>query len=137
MSALAKAPTIIRKHIDNAIYKSIYEVKGRAQNATPVMTGALHDNWKETFRDFFGELQPMQPYAIYVHEGTGIYATSGTRAKKIPWVYKSQDGQFYTTRGQKATKFLQKGVDSAYPTIKSIFDRSLNDALEEIARASR
>ena len=44
-------------------------------------------------------------YAVYVHEGTGIYHPNGRRTK---WRYKSEyDGKWYTTRGMKANRFLK------------------------------
>ncbi|MDI1796975.1 HK97 gp10 family phage protein, partial [Staphylococcus aureus] len=39
-------------------------------------------------------------YSVYVEYGTGIYATKGSRAKKIPWSYKDANGKWHTTKGQ-------------------------------------
>jgi hypothetical protein len=50
------------------------------------------------------------PYAKYVHWGTGIYAEGpgGSKAKKIPWVYKDINGQFHTTSGQHADRWVEQ-----------------------------
>lgn len=50
------------------------------------------------------------PYAKYVHWGTGIYAEGpgGSKAKKVPWVYKDINGQFHRTSGQHADRWVAK-----------------------------
>jgi len=118
VSALGKAPTIVTKHINSAIEKSIYEVKQKSIYLTPVDTGKLarESNWRSDFRDMYGELEPMatnpygQKYAYWVHEGHQSYY---------------------------GTPFLRAGVETAMPTVRSIFGRSLNDALNEIAQQSK
>lgn len=50
-------------------------------------------------------------YAPYVHEGTGIYAVDGNGRKEVPWVYRTVDGKYHTTKGQKPNPFLQRAVD--------------------------
>jgi hypothetical protein len=50
------------------------------------------------------------PYAKYVHWGTGIYAEGpgGSKAKKIPWIYKDIEGHFHTTSGQHADRWVEQ-----------------------------
>lgn len=50
------------------------------------------------------------PYAKYVHWGTGIYAEGpgGSKAQKVPWVYKDIDGQFHQTSGQHADRWVEQ-----------------------------
>ena len=44
-------------------------------------------------------------YAVYVHEGTGVYHPNG---RKTRWRYRSEyDGKWYTTRGMKPNRFLK------------------------------
>lgn len=50
-------------------------------------------------------------YAIFVHEGTGIYAVD-SRAGKTPWTY-FKDGRYYTTYGQRPNRFLTRALDRA------------------------
>ena len=138
MSALAKAPTIVTKHINSAINKSIYEVKGRAQSVTPVgETGRLKDNWRTNFRDFFGELQPMQPYAYWVETGTDPHYIVPRTKRALFWPGAEHPVWSVKHPGTKAQPFLQTGVSSSMPVIKSIFDRALNDSLEEIAHLAK
>jgi HK97 gp10 family phage protein len=54
-------------------------------------------------------------YGIYVNYGTGIYASGpgGSSAKKIPWVYYSEElGRWVMTRGMRATHFFDKAMTS-------------------------
>lgn len=127
ISAMARSPITVQKHINTAINRSIYEVKSRTQSVTPVMTGRLRVNWQETFRNLYGELKSMQEYAIWVHEGH----------KQEPGRYVPAIGKRLKKSFVKGQPFLRQGVDSSMPMVRSIFDRSLNDALNEIAREAR
>lgn len=60
-------------------------------------------------------------YAIYVEFGTGIYATRGSSAKKIPWVYKNAWGEFVTTYGSPAQPFWLPAMDAGEAYFKSYF----------------
>lgn len=63
-------------------------------------------------------------YAVYVHEGTGKYATGGSGAKNIPWVYMGSDGKFHATSGMQPNRFLKKALQnhvSAYEKIAKSF----------------
>lgn len=43
-------------------------------------------------------------YAVYVHEGTGIYHPNGRRTK---WRYKDDKGKWHTTQGMPPNRFLK------------------------------
>lgn len=66
-------------------------------------------------------------YGVYHHEGTGIYAKNGNGRKDVPWKYKTADGKWYSTEGQKPNPFLQDAVDSNMGSILSHFKGVLND----------
>ena len=61
-------------------------------------------------------------YAPYVEAGTGIYATMGSRAKKIPWVYCDAAGNWHTTSGMTARPFLKPARDSNISAIMKCFE---------------
>lgn len=63
-------------------------------------------------------------YAPYVHEGTGIYARGGMGRKQVPWRYKTPDGKWHTTKGQKSNPFLLNALDSNRQKILNIFKRT-------------
>lgn len=62
-------------------------------------------------------------YSVYLEFGTGIYAEGpgGSRAEKIPWVYKNDYGEFVTTYGMPAQPFWFPSVDVAQKYFKNYF----------------
>lgn len=65
-------------------------------------------------------------YAPYIEYGTGIHATpegGGSRAKKIPWSYQDDAGDWHTTSGIKAQPFAEPGFQAATPKIKQLAER--------------
>lgn len=58
-------------------------------------------------------------YAIYVHQGTGLYAVEGNGRKEVPWVYKTADGKWHSTKGQKPNPFLRKALEEDVPKYSS------------------
>lgn len=62
-------------------------------------------------------------YSVYLEFGTGIYAEGpgGSRAKKIPWVYKNLDGEYVTTYGMPAQPFWFPSIDVAQKYFRNYF----------------
>lgn len=69
-----------------------------------------------------GAIGTNNEYAIYQHEGTGLYARGANGRQQVPWVYRTPDGKFHTTKGVKPTPFLQDAVDEVRPNILSYFE---------------
>lgn len=63
-------------------------------------------------------------YAPYVHEGTGIHAKAGRGRRSVPWRYKTPDGKWHTTKGQKPQPFLQEAVNETKEKLLSFFTLS-------------
>ena len=62
-------------------------------------------------------------HAPYIEAGTGIYATMGSKAKQIPWVYYNvKAGQFFTTEGMEAKPFLKPAVQNNLSAILKCFE---------------
>ena len=70
-------------------------------------------------RGFVGS---MSPHAVFVHEGTGLYAKDGNGRKDVPWVYRDEQGRFYTTSGQQPNQFLQDAIDANKDKILQCFE---------------
>lgn len=51
-------------------------------------------------------------YAVYYHQGTGLYAVNGDGRKEVPWHFIGPDGEWWHTKGQKPNPFLQDAIDS-------------------------
>ncbi|KIH69941.1 HK97 gp10 family phage protein [Salinicoccus roseus] len=62
-------------------------------------------------------------WAVFLEFGTGIYATGpgGSRAKKLPWTYKGDDGKWYTTYGMVAQPFWYPSIDVARKFFSNYF----------------
>ena len=65
-------------------------------------------------------------YALYVEKGTGIYAQGG-KGRKTPWVFKSSDGNFYVTRGQRAQPFLTPAAEMNIGVIRRIIKEVMSE----------
>lgn len=51
-------------------------------------------------------------YAVYYHQGTGLYAMNGDGRTDVPWHFIGPDGEWWHTKGQKPNPFLQDAIDS-------------------------
>lgn len=99
-------PAAIRRGMEKACLK----IEASAREKAPADKGRLRASIKsevKTSGEIEGHIFSTAEYAPYVHEGTGIYAENG---RQTPWVYKTADGKFYTTRGQKPCPFLRDAL---------------------------
>jgi hypothetical protein len=66
---------------------------------------------------------------LYLEYGTGVHAKpegGGTRAKKIPWTYFSEElNRFFTTHGMEARPFAEPGFQAAKPAIDRMAETDL------------
>lgn len=88
--------------------------------STALRTSIQHEveTTEQAVRGYVGS---MVPYAIYVHEGTGLYAADGNGRKDVPWVYCDEQGNFHSTSGQEPNPFLQDAVDANKDKILQCF----------------
>ena len=68
-------------------------------------------------------------YAPYVEWGTGKFAERGSNAKKIPWRYKDEEGNWHITSGMKAVHFMQRGIMNHLREYGEIIKNSLEGKL--------
>ncbi|MDO5375693.1 MAG: HK97 gp10 family phage protein [Staphylococcus rostri] len=92
-----------------------------SSSRAPVDTGALKNSIDMSISGYHGRVSVGSRYALYLEFGTGIYATKGSRAKKIPWSY-FKNGKWYTTYGMVAQPFWYPSVDEARKYFKSYFN---------------
>jgi len=65
-------------------------------------------------------------YAPYVELGTGKYAEPGTsKAKKIPWHYQDEKGNWHTTSGMPARPFLRPAIEIHLDEYRKILEDEL------------
>ena len=111
--ALNDSPEIVKRYIDTAIKRSIFQVQREAVPLTPVDTGRLRGSYEIRF-ETFGAFEPVKAileptafYAIFVEEGT---------------------------RKMRAQPYLKPGLENSMPEINQEFGDSLEEALREITR---
>ena len=129
-----KSPEIISKHTNKAIKKSINDIHNAAIGTTPVQTGHLSASITRgiSFSNLRGEIGPTTKYGIWVHEGTGIYATGGG-GRNTPWRFKGSRGWSWT-KGQRPNRYLLRAVTKTTDKIDENFKEGLSDALAQIAK---
>ena len=64
-------------------------------------------------------------YAIYVHEGTGIYSRTGLGRRDVPWAYKDELGHWHQTSGHEAVPFLEDAANAKRERVLQIFKAML------------
>lgn len=109
--------------ITAALEESCQMIENTAKRNCPVDDGILqasitHQIDKEKQEGVIGT---EEEYGVYVHEGTGMYAKDGKGRKEVPWRYRTPDGKWHTTKGQKPQPFLQNAVDSNRQRILETF----------------
>ena len=65
-------------------------------------------------------------YGIYHEFGTGLYAEGESKAKKIPWAYKDDKGNWHYTKGVPARHYLQYGITHHLEDYKRTLEKAVN-----------
>lgn len=66
-------------------------------------------------------------YGIYQEYGTGVYAEKGSNAKKIPWVYQDEKGNWHTTKGNPPHPFLRPAFENHLDEYQEIFEEIMKE----------
>jgi len=123
-----------QKTAQQALKKACAYVELKAKEKAPVGTGELRNSIMYSVQGLTGEVGTNLEYAVYVHQGTGLWAFRGqgreaTEAHPIPWVYTPDGGEtFITTYGQEANPFLEQAFDESKPMIRQIFIETIEEA---------
>lgn len=122
---LEKFEDEIQDWVKKGIAKTTLVIYNNAVALAPVDLGYLRESIDFNFTDggYSSVISVGAEYAIYVEFGTGIYAKGpgGSRAKKIPWSYKGDDGEWYTTYGQQAQPFWFPAEDKGEKFFRKYF----------------
>ena len=94
----------------------------KAGNKVGVDTGALRADTKSLGAKVIGDevhgsVGNTLDYALYHHQGTGIYALNGD-GRKTPWVYEDpKTGEKIYTRGSNPNPYLKDTIEQEQSTI--------------------
>ena len=100
-------------------------VAGKAKEKVGVGTGALRADTRSLGVEIVGDevhgaVGNSLEYAIYHHQGTGIYAVNGD-GRKTPWVYEDpKTGEKIYTRGSKPNPYLKDTIEQEQSTISKL-----------------
>lgn len=100
-------------------------VAGKAKGRVGVDTGALRADTRSLGVEIVGDevhgaVGNSLEYAIYHHQGTGIYAVNGN-GRKTPWVYEDpKTGEKIYTRGSKPNPYLKDTIEQEQSTISKL-----------------
>ena len=100
-------------------------VAGKAKEKVGVGTGALRADTRFLGVEIVGDevhgaVGNSLEYAIYHHQGTGIYASDGN-GRKTPWVYEDpKTGEKIYTRGSKPNPYLKDTIEQEQSTISKL-----------------
>ena len=100
-------------------------VAEKAKERVGVGTGALRADTRSLGVEIVGDevhgaVGNSLEYAIYHHQGTGIYASDGN-GRKTPWVYDDpKTGEKIYTRGSKPNPYLKDTIEQEQSTISKL-----------------
>ena len=111
--SMANATNQMIQDMEKKMEKACLVVENQAKQNCPVDQGFLRasitSETEVTAEEIVGRTGSNLEYALYVHNGTGIYAVAGD-GRKTPWGYTVKAGKhkgFHWTHGQRPNPFLE------------------------------
>lgn len=122
--AIDKFRDQVEKDATNNLVNAVSYVLEEAKPNTPVDLGTLRENSgyyvTREGNILKGYIGFMEFYAIYVHQGTGIFALNGD-GRQTPWHWFGTTEKWagwHMTRGQRPKRFLYDAVINNLDTIE-------------------
>lgn len=111
--------------LKKGVTKTVYAINNNAKLRAPVDERNLKKSIKSNVhaKGLKGTVTVGASYAPYVEWGTGIYAKKQSLAKKVPWSYKDEDGEWHRTRGQRAQPFWSPSIDKGEQVFNKHFKK--------------
>lgn len=115
LGQLSKISEATKNHLVEKTSQATGNLLNESQRATPKDTGELQQKHRMSVdikgSKIEGRVEAYAEHAVYVHEGTGIYARNGN-GRKTPWGYtvksnRSKYQGFHWTRGNKPQPWLE------------------------------
>ena len=131
VQALNQFSNELVQKLSQAMQLACIEVENKAAEKcpSPESTGHLRQsltyNVETEQNSVKGAVGSTEEYAIYVHEGTGIYARNGDGSPE-PWTWYSESrNRFVRTNGYEAQPFLEEAANESYDRIGQIFQSTI------------
>lgn len=97
-------------NIEQALGKACTVVERSAKQKAPKGNGELRRSIASEVNGTEGKVFSPKEYAPYVEFGTGLFAENGGRSD-VPWVYKDDKGNWYTTYGMHPQPYLRPALE--------------------------
>ena len=137
----AKSPATVVKELTSAIKQSIHIIRPMMVKEAPHDKGGLRKNIyarQVGLTGFVGPDLNANPYALYVHSGTGIYAGKGRiyPRKSSVLVFKIGGKTIFakSIKGQKPNPFVDRTAKMMTPIVQKIFEKSISNILNKLAK---
>ena len=128
-SDMKKLPARLAKKAERAVHKTALMIEARAVLNAPHKTTNLINSATTDFRpaglDSVAFVKFTAKYALYVHEGTGIYGPKGkriqpVRAKALMFFIDGQPVFRKSVKGMKGRPFLKQAFESEGPELRKL-----------------
>lgn len=134
--AFAAAPEKVTAGLNGWVAKTALRTERAAKQNVPVRQGVLQNSIHTTTGTLQARVAPSAKYALYVHNGTGIYGPNKRpitpkSARVLHFVSGGRDIFVKSVKGQKANPFMAK----AYKEVKPQADSDANKTLSDIVRS--
>lgn len=112
--------------LETGMTRATLVIERKAKEDCPVDDGELKQSIthkvisNSATRELTGYVFTNKEFAPYVHEGTGIYAANGN-GREDGWTYRTADGEYHYTKGQKPQPFLREAAEKERHNITKAF----------------
>lgn len=135
--AFLKAPLVVDKELQSGVKNAGAKLLEIEKKEVPVNTGNLRRNIAFKYEPISAMVYPVPKYAVYVHEGTGLYGyrhdfIRPVKAKALAFKVKGKLVFAKKVRGMKANPFVERTADKGRLPLNRIFDDILNNIIDKI-----
>lgn len=120
--------SLLPRGIEEGVKKACLVVEAEAKSTVKKdlgqLAGSIRSDIETKGTEINGYVSANTEYALFYHEGTGIYAKDGN-GRKTPWMYQDKNGKWIKTSGQKPKPFLKDAVEKNKDKINKIIEQSL------------
>ena len=109
-----------KKNVTNG--ENIEEWKKDDKSEVAMIKAQITHNVRSSPSGCVGKVGINSLFAIWMHQGTGLFAINGDGRKDVPWFWRDpKTKETKSSSGRKPTQFLIKALDSKRENIKKIF----------------
>ncbi len=135
--AFKEAPHKVDRILQTATKKAGAKILATEKKEVPVKSADLRKSISMEYTPIQVTVRPNKEYAIYVHEGTGIYGKNKRpiTPKNKPYLVFKINGKWIRTKkvmGQKPNPFVQRTAEKSERPVNSIFDKALKEIIKKI-----